>query len=165
MWARVAKTLAPPKPDRLWKRPMMMMRRLPHGSGPIQTIPKRQRHHVRYEYETNSPEGKGGTSEFGGPFLEESVQRMKAVIKEVLAHLTTHLYKNGELVSAAIYAAALRRLSPDHKMGEFTRHDMALHQELNRRFGMSPPRYVYQAVDTLVKMVVDKLAEHGIADA
>jgi hypothetical protein len=47
MWARVAKTVPPPKPDRLWKRPMMMMRRLPHGSGPIQTIPKRQRHHVR----------------------------------------------------------------------------------------------------------------------
>jgi hypothetical protein len=24
MWARVAKTLPPPKPDRLWKRPMMI---------------------------------------------------------------------------------------------------------------------------------------------
>jgi hypothetical protein len=38
-----------------------------------------------YEYETNCAEGKGGTSEFGGPFSEESVQRMKAVIKELLA--------------------------------------------------------------------------------
>src|SRR5215471_5851602 len=45
-----------------------------------------------YEYETNCAEGKGGTSEFGGPFSEESVQPMKAVIKELLAHLTTHLY-------------------------------------------------------------------------
>jgi len=81
-----------------------------------------------------------------------------------LSSRRAHHYKNKELVSAAIYAAALRRLSPDHKMGEFTRHDMALHQEINSCFGMNPPTYLYQAVDTLLKMLVDKLAEHGIAD-
>jgi hypothetical protein len=118
-----------------------------------------------YEYETNCAEGKGGTSEFGGPFSEQSIKRTKAVIKELLAHLTTHLYQNNELVSAAVYAAMLRRLSPDRRMGEFTRHNMILHQELNRRFGMNPATYAYQAVDTLVRMLVDKLAQHGITDA
>ena len=49
-------------------------------------------------------------------------------------------------------------------MGEFTRHDMSLHQELNSRFGMNPPTHVYQAVDTMVKMVIDKLSQHGIVD-
>jgi hypothetical protein len=29
---------------------------------------------------------------------------------------------------------------------------------------MNPPTYVYQAVDTLVKMVIDKLSQHGVVD-
>src|SRR6516165_8465512 len=82
-------------------------------------------HHFQapYEYETNSAGGKGGISHFGGPFAEQSVQRAKAVVKELLAHLTTHHYNNKELVSASIYAAALRRLSPDYKVGEFNPHN------------------------------------------
>jgi hypothetical protein len=117
-----------------------------------------------YEYETNAAGGKGGTSEYGGPFSEETAQRAEAVLKELLGHITTHRYKNKELVSAAIYATALRRLSPTWQQGDFTRHDTALHQELNKRFGMSSPTHVYQAVDTLRQMLVDKLEQHGISD-
>ena len=117
-----------------------------------------------YEYETNKAGGIGGTSEFGGPFSEQSAQRAEAVLKELLSHITTHHYKNKELVSAAIYATALRRLSPIDKQGDVTRHDTSLHLELNNRFDMSPPTYAYQAVDTLRQMLVDKLAQHGISD-
>jgi hypothetical protein len=122
-------------------------------------------HHfqVPYEYETNTAGGIGGTTEYGGPFSEESAQRAEAVLKELLGRITTHHFKNKELVSAAIYATALRRLSPIYQPG--TRHDTFLHQELNNRFGMSPPTHVYQAVDTLGQMLVDKLAEHGISDS
>ena len=118
-----------------------------------------------YEYDTNSPRGSGGTDEFGGPFTEESVQRANAVLKELLGGITTHHYKNNDLISAAIYSTALRRLSPLSKPGEFTPHDLAWHGELNRRFGMSPPTYVYQAVDTLKQMLIDELARHGIQDS
>jgi hypothetical protein len=115
-----------------------------------------------YEYETNKAGGIGGTSEFGGPFSEQSAQRAEAVVKELLSHITTHHYKNKELVSAAIYATALRRLSPIE--GDVTRHDTSLHLELNNRFGISSPTHVYQAVDTLRQMLVDKLEQHGISD-
>jgi hypothetical protein len=123
-------------------------------------------HHFQapYKYETNSADVKGGTSELGGPFSEQSVQRAKAVLKELLRHITTHHYRNKELVSAAIYATALRRLSPNGKQGEFTPHDTSLHMELNQRFGMNPPTHVYQAVDTLRQMLIDKLAQQGISD-
>jgi hypothetical protein len=86
-----------------------------------------------YEYETNCPDGRGGTSELGGPFSEQSVQRAKAVLKELLSHITRHHFRNNELVSAAIYATALRRLSP--RYGQFNPHDTFLHTELNSRFG------------------------------
>jgi hypothetical protein len=117
-----------------------------------------------YEYETNTADNIGATSEFGGPFSEQSAQRAEAVLKELLGHIATRHYKKKELVSAAIYATALRRLSPIYKQGEFTRHDTSLHQELNNRFGMSSPTHVYQAVDTLRQMLVDKLEQHGISD-
>ena len=72
-------------------------------------------HHFQapYEYETNSADVIGGISEFGGPFSQQSVQRARAVLKELLGHIAKHHYKNNDLVSAAIYATALRRLSPD----------------------------------------------------
>jgi len=117
-----------------------------------------------YEYETNTADVKGGISEFGGPFSESSVLRANAVLKELLRHITTHHYKKNELVSAAIYATALRQLAPVYKVSEVTPHDHFLHTELNKRFRMDPPTHAYQAVDTLRQMLVDKLAQHGISD-
>jgi hypothetical protein len=117
-----------------------------------------------YEYETNVPEIKGGKSEFGGPLTETSVLRANTVLKELLSHITTHHYTKGELASAAVYATALRHLAPVYKPFEFTPHNASLHNELNQHFGMNPPTYSYQAVDTLRQMLIDKLAQHGIAE-
>jgi hypothetical protein len=117
-----------------------------------------------YEYETNKACGIGGTSKFGGPFSEQSAQRAEAVLKELLSHITTYHYENKKLVSAAIYATALLRLSPTSKEGEYTRHNTNLHLELNNHIGVSPGTYIYQAVATLRQMLIDKLAQHGISD-
>jgi hypothetical protein len=122
-------------------------------------------HHFRvpYEYETNLADS-GGTSEFGGPFSESSVERAKEVVAELLGRIATHHFKNEQLVSAAIYATALRRLWPKYVPYKFNPHDSSLQTALNRRFGMDPPTYVYQAVDSLKQLLVDKLAEQGIVD-
>ncbi len=123
-------------------------------------------HHfqVPYEYETNSADVMRGRSEFGGPFSEQSLQKAKAVLKELLGHITKHHYDKNELVDAAIYATALRRLSPDYQPGEFISHDTFLHTKLNELFGMNPPTHTYQAVDALLQMLIEKLAQHGISD-
>jgi hypothetical protein len=124
-------------------------------------------HHFQtpYEYTTNTPEVLGGITDFGGPFSEQSVQRAKGVVKELLSHITTHHFNKTELVSAAIYATTLRRLSSaSYTQGEFTPHNASLHAELNMRFGMTPPTHSYEAVDTLQQMLIDRLAQHGISD-
>jgi hypothetical protein len=100
----------------------------------------------------------------GGPFTAESFKRAEAVLKELLRHVTHHLDTSDDLVSAATYAAALRRLAPNFQPGEFTPHDINLHTKLNQRFGMIPATYAYQAVDSLLQLIVDKLAQHGIRD-
>ena len=92
---------------------------------------------------------------------EESLQRAHNRLKELLGFLATHHYRNKDMVSAAIYAMALRQLFPDYSSPN--PHDMQLHTELNKRFGMEPPSYMYQACDSLLKMVKDKLAQQGIA--
>jgi hypothetical protein len=121
-------------------------------------------HHFRvpHEYETNRTDVNGATSELGGPFSDQSVERAKAVVTELLGRLAMHLRKKDELVSAAIYATALRRLAPRYV--PFDPHDHFLQTTLNYRFGMNPPTYAYQAVDSLKQMLIDKLAEHGITD-
>jgi hypothetical protein len=117
-----------------------------------------------YEYETNRAEVVGGINEFGGPFADQSVNRAQEVVKELLGRLTTHHRKNNDLVSAAIYATVLRRLSPAYIPFEFNPHDSLLHSELNKRFGMDPPSYMHQAIDSLLEILIDELARHGIAD-
>jgi hypothetical protein len=37
--------------------------------------------------------------------------------------------------------------------------------ELNKLLGMEPPTYVFQACDSLLNMVKDELARHGIAES
>jgi hypothetical protein len=66
------------------------------------------------------------------------------------------------MVSAAIYAMALRQLSPEGYSGPRNPHDMSLHGRLNLLFALDPPSYQYEAGDSLLKTVKDKLAQHGI---
>jgi len=120
-------------------------------------------HHfqVPYEYETNATDAAGGMSDQGGPFSEDSFLLAQNRLKELLGLIATHHYSKKELVSAAIYAMVLRQLSPVYKVGEFTPHNHSLHTELNNRFG-GGLKYAYQACDSLLKMVKDELARHGI---
>jgi hypothetical protein len=120
-------------------------------------------HHfqVPYDYETNATKVSGLIDQ-GGPFSEASLLLAQNRLKERLELIATHHYNKKELVSAVIYAMALRRLYPDFKPGEFSAHNSHLHMELNKMFGMEPPTYVYQACDLLLKNVTDELARHGV---
>jgi hypothetical protein len=98
-------------------------------------------HHFRVpaEYETNTTKV-SGLMDQGGPFTEGSLQLAQSRLEELLGLIATHHYRKNELVSAAIYAMALRRLSPNYRLFEFNAHDVALYSELNTRFGMPPRR-------------------------
>jgi hypothetical protein len=85
-------------------------------------------------------------------------------LKELLGLIATHYYDKKDMVRATIYAMALRQLSPEGYAGPFDPHNVHLHLALNRLFGMEPPSYVYQAADSLLKMVKDELARHGIVE-
>jgi hypothetical protein len=124
---------------------------------------------VPADYETNTTKLTGWTRQ-GGRLREESLLRAESRLKELLGLIATHYCDKKDMVSAAIYAMALRRLAPkgyssptgSHDPGN--PHDIHLHNELNRLFGMEPPSYFYQACDSLLKMVKDELARHAITD-
>jgi hypothetical protein len=106
-----------------------------------------------------------------GPFREDSLRLAQNRLKELLGLLATHNYREDDMVNATIYAMALRQLSP----GSYSApggpsdpgnsHNHALHSKLNKLFGMEPPSYVFQACDSLLKMLKDELARHGMADS
>jgi hypothetical protein len=120
---------------------------------------------VPYAYETNLAKTIGGLSLQGGPFTTDTLQRAQNCLKELMDRITKHHHNKGDLKSAAVYAMALRQLCPEDKAGEFTPHDILLHTKLTGLFGMEPPNYTYQACDSLLNMVGDVLAEHGITDS
>jgi hypothetical protein len=122
-------------------------------------------HHFRvpHDYETNTTKFSGWIHQ-GSRFREESLLLAQSRLKELLGLIATHHYRNNDMMSAAIYAMALRQLSPMGSSERFHPHDHFLHSDLNKFFGMQPPSYVYQACDSLLKMVKDELARHGIAD-
>jgi hypothetical protein len=98
-------------------------------------------HHFRVpaEYETNTTKV-SALSDQGGPFTEGSLQLAQSRLEELLGLIATHHYRKNELVSAAIYATALRRLSPRYRPFEFNAHNGILHSELNRRNILPDPR-------------------------
>jgi hypothetical protein len=61
------------------------------------------------------------------------------------------------MVSAAIYAMALRRLLPTRPGRLPPPHDYHLQGELNRILEMAQPKYVFQACDSLIQLVKDKI--------
>jgi hypothetical protein len=124
-------------------------------------------HHFRvpHNYETNTKNFTAWTGQ-GGRFREQSLPLAKDRLRELIGHIATHYYDKNDMVNAAIYAMALRQLSPDGWSGPwpFDPHNPLLHGKLNKLFGMEPPAYLYQACDSLLQMVKDELARHGIAD-
>jgi hypothetical protein len=121
-------------------------------------------HHfqVPYEYETNSTKVTGFTEQ-GGPLDNESFLLAQKRLTELLRVVAFHHHRKNELLSAAVYAMALRHLSTHFKVGEFTPHDSHLHGKINRAFETN--RYAYDAVDSLLQTVKDTLSGHGITDA
>jgi hypothetical protein len=121
---------------------------------------------VPTNYETNTTRftaWKGG----GGHFREESLPLAQSRLKELLWLIATHCYRKKDMVSAAIYAMALRQLSPlgdDLDFHDLRFHDIQLHEELNKLLGMDSPSYVFQACDLLLEMVKNELTRHEIAD-
>jgi len=122
-------------------------------------------HHFRVpeDYETNTTNFRAWTGQ-GGRFREESLPLAQSRLKELLGLLATHYRGKKDMVNAAIYAMALRQLSPSGYEEPFDPHDTHLHMELNKLFGMDPPSYLFQACDSLIKMVKDELARHGISE-
>jgi len=122
---------------------------------------------VPHDYETNATAFTGWALQ-SGPFREDLLQRAQNRLKELLAFLATHHYHNDDIVHAAIYAMALRQLSPLGYAAPAgpddpgNPHNISLHYRLNELFGMQPPKYVFQACDSLLEMVKHKLAQHGI---
>jgi hypothetical protein len=116
---------------------------------------------VPADYETNTTNFRGWTIQ-GGRFGNETLELAQSRLKELLGVIATHFFREKDMMNASIYALALRQLSPQGYSGPMDPHDMLLHGELNRLFGMEPPTYVYQACDLLLKMVIDELARHEI---
>lgn len=120
---------------------------------------------VPYDYETNTTNLTAWTgSRPGQVFRDESLNLAESRLKELLGSISTHYYKQNNMFRAAIYAMVLRQLSPEGYAGPWDPHDVHLHGALNRLFGMEPPSYVYQAADSLLQMVKDALARHGITE-
>src|SRR6516165_12232414 len=93
-----------------------------------------------------------------GPFEEDSLRTAQNRLKKLLGLLATHHYGKDNFLSAAIYATALRHLSPEGDVAPSGRpddagnpHNMSLHGKLNELFGMAPPRYAFEACDSLPK--------------
>jgi hypothetical protein len=118
------------------------------------------------DYETNSTKFRAWTAQ-GGRFREDSLPLAQRRLKEIMGLLVTHYYHNKDMVSAAIYAMALRQLNPNGELERGTPlgENTHVHMELNRLFGMDPPTYVFQACDSLLEMVKAELARHGVVNA
>jgi hypothetical protein len=122
------------------------------------------RFRVPFDYETNTTRFTAWTGQ-GGRFRDESLLLAQSRLEELMGLIATHYYNKKDMVNAAIYAMALRQLSPKGYPKPFDPNDVHLHMELNRLFGMDPPSYVFQACDSLLKVVKDELARHGITDS
>lgn len=117
---------------------------------------------VPNDYETNTMKFRGWLGS-RARFRDDLLPLAHDRLKELLGLIATHYYERDDMGSAAIYAMALRHLSPSYSR-QFDPHDSSLHMKLNEFFGLEPPTYLYQACDSLLKIVKDELARHGIAE-
>jgi len=122
---------------------------------------------VPADYQTNSTEFTGWTRQ-GGWFRKESLLLAKSRLSELLGLLATHYYRESDILNAAICAMSLRQLSPTGYQRPTgpedpgSPHDVQLHMQLNKLFGLEAPRYLFQACDSLLTLVKDELGRHGI---
>ena len=99
-------------------------------------------HHFRVpaNYETNTTKFKAWVGQ-GGRFRENSLPLAETRLKELLGLVATHYYEKDDMVSAAIYAMALRQLSPAGYSGPFDPHNAHLHMKLNKIFDAQESTY------------------------
>ena len=112
-------------------------------------------------YEMNTAKFTAWTRQ-GGHFRDESLLLAQCRLKELLELFATYYYDKKDLVSATVSVMAVRQLSSREA---YDPHNPNLHLALNELLRMGPPTYVFQACDTLLKMVRDELARHGIAES
>lgn len=99
----------------------------------------------------------------GTAFLEESLLHLaQNRLQELLGVIANHYWLKNDMVNAAIYAMVLRQLFAEGYSGPFGSQYIGPYMELNKLFGMEPQTYLYQACDSLLKMVKDELARHNI---
>jgi hypothetical protein len=122
-----------------------------------------QQFKVPYDYETNKAKLTGEVTQGVWRFREDTFPLAKARLIELLGLFTTHYHYTDDMLSAVIYAMALRQLQPrDWQPGHL--HPYDLHNKLNELFGFEPGKpgnYVYKACDLLLQMVEDELARHS----
>jgi hypothetical protein len=116
------------------------------------------------DYKTNMTDLSSLTGQ-GGRFREESLLLAQSRLKELMSLIATHYYERSDMVNAAIYAMALRQLSSIGYPESLNTNNVHLHMDLNKKFGLEPPTYVFQACDLLLKTVKDELARYGIRDS
>jgi hypothetical protein len=121
-----------------------------------------QQFKVPYDYETNKTKLTGMATQGVWRFREDTFPLAKARLIELLCLVATYYDYTDDMVSAVIYAMALRQLQPgDWKPGDL--HPSSLHHKLNALFGFEPGKpgnYLYKPCDLLLQMVKDELARH-----
>ena len=99
-----------------------------------------------------------------GRFREDTLQLAKDRLRELMWVITLHhSIERDDMVSAVIYAMALRQLSPRDVPGQFSPHIPSLHGRLNEIFEVPGEGYVDEASNLLLSMVKDEIARHGTA--
>jgi hypothetical protein len=115
---------------------------------------------VPYDYETNKAKYTAQSTQGNWRFREDTFPLAKARLIELLDLVATYYDYADDMVSAVIYAMALRHLQPaPWKPGD--RHPSHLHHKLNDLFGCEPGKpgnYLYKPIDLLLQMVKDELA-------
>jgi hypothetical protein len=97
----------------------------------------------------------------GVGFRDECLLAAQGHLKELLGHIAKYHFYKEDMVNAAIYAMALRQLSP---MDSGYPHHGPLHAALSSRFGMRPRTNDFRVCDSLLKKVKDELARQGIVE-
>jgi hypothetical protein len=115
------------------------------------------------DYKTNEIEYSAWTQQ-GGLFRVESLDRAETHLKELLSAVASHYFRQDDYVSSAIYAMALRQLSPMPHSGPFDPHNPFILADLRKRMGFAEGAYVHKPTDYLLELVKAELVKYGMTD-